>query len=356
MDYLLFTKMLNNLLDSPSLLASISDRAMANAELLSPPTSTKGYSVVCKFTIIFCQRFLYAPAFREPTEKSVGVHADSPRPLGHGKRNAIMCEVMGRTLVVCLLLLCLPAAVVRFVVSVVVDPPYGSSIERFAPHVCEEVLEGFQPSGADGYLARAVMLEQCMVRVVASRLHVLPASVFASFPICRVGCVSVGGHSAPCAARACVAAAKRYSHYDQFCAAFTSTVPVRTFVALEGFASVSKDSEFSVDVTSLVFHPGVNPQWAAFTASLATARSEVVPCDEVCIATVAQDIPVDDLAASLANSSHYKTAKAMTSKIFEIVGASDRIVRRHSSTPVKLDCDIEPGRSTTTALARFILA
>lgn len=302
------------------------------------------------------QRLLNAPPSMDAIGDGMWAHSEATRPLCHGKRNTVMCEVAGRALVVVLLLVCFPSHVAWFVVPVVVDPAYGSSSERLQSHVCKEVIEGVTPSGADCNPTESVVFEAWVARIVAARSHVLPATVFARFPACSVGCVSVSGYSAPSAARACSSVAQRDSHDDQFRATLTSAVPVRAFMRPERLASISKHSELAVDVTSLVFHSGINPQWAAKSASRATARCKVVPCDKIGGTAVAQNTPVGDFSTLLTEASHYKTTKALSSKIFEIVGASVRITRRHDSTPFQLDYCESRAWSTTTSSARFILA
>jgi hypothetical protein len=280
-----------------------------------------------------CQCFLDAPPFGKSLREGVRMHSDSPRPLGNCERNSIMREVVGRALVVVLLLVSLPSHVTGLIVSVIIDPAYRCFRKRLGSHVLKEVLEGFQPSDADGDLTGSVILEQLVVRFVASRLHVLPASVLSRPATCGIGCVTMSSYSASSTTGTSCAITKSYANNDQFNAALTTTIPVRTLVRFKRFPSVTKNSELSVDISSLVFHSRVDSQRTSKSATTATAGCKVVPSDEVCRAAITQDVPVQNLSATFTHTGNDETAKSLPSEIFEIVGASDRMTRRHDSTP-----------------------
>lgn len=307
-----------------------------------------------EFTNLRSQRLLNAPSFGEAIREGVWVHPDSSCPLCYGKCNAIMRDIVGRALVIVLLFVCFPSHVAGFIVPVIINPSYGCSSERLQSHVCKEVIEGVSPFIADCNPTESIVCETWVVRIVAARSHVLPTTIFARLSACSVGCVSVSGYSAPSATGLRFTISESYTDDDQLRAALASAVPVRTFVRFERFSSVTDYSEFSVNVTDFVFCSWINPQWATFAASLAAARCKIVSCDDIRGAAVAQDIPVNDFASPLSKASHYKTSKVLSSKIFEIVGASARIVRRHDSTPLKLDY-CESSRTAPNRLAVRII-
>jgi hypothetical protein len=82
------------------------------------------------------------------------------------------------TLVVVLFRPSRPAAVLRSVISVIVDTVDREMRSGTAPHVIEKSRVGFAPSIADADASGSVVPERIVIRIVAARDHVAPASVF----------------------------------------------------------------------------------------------------------------------------------------------------------------------------------
>lgn len=339
--------MLNNLLNSPALLQSIADCAMGYSESFRPAADAKGYIAMCKHdrSLAIVRLFLRScpTAVRRPTVSHT--------------------------------LFAVAARIVAFSVNTI----YRMNIVWLFPHIVQEVEERLSPPFTNRYSIASIHFVAVLAWVIASSMHLPPGSIFG----CHLALASISASTCTMAATGHLVTAPKYRSADhnglaalaatypvqfppfifrtefhdrQFavnapgfirgiyasarpgysrpkipseqlglCAALTSTVPpCATFAS-----SSTENSPFPIDVPSLVFHPGINPQRAAFTASRATARRKIVACDEIGGTAVAQDTPVNDLAASLAKICHYETAKSLPSKIFEIVGASDRITRRH---------------------------
>jgi len=124
------------------------------------------------------QRLLNAPPAMNAIGHGVRAHSKALRPLSHGKRNAIIREVVGCTFVVVLLVACFPTAIAFFVVSIIIRPSNGGFRKRLRSHILKKVLEGFQPACADSDSSQTIMLELFVVRMAATRLHLQPACVF----------------------------------------------------------------------------------------------------------------------------------------------------------------------------------
>jgi len=213
------------------------------------------------------QSLFDAPPAMDSIGEGVRVHSEAPSPLSNCQCQSFVNKVVGCALVVVLLLRRFPTAIAFFVVAIIVSPSYRGSFEWSRPHILKEVLEGLQPAVANSNAAVAVVSEPRVIRIAASCLHILPATVLRRLAIGSVGCVSMSSVSAPCAARLGSTIAECDTHDDQFSAALTSAVPIRTTVRLKRFASVAKNSELSVDVPSFIFHSWINSQ----RTTLATA-------------------------------------------------------------------------------------
>lgn len=349
------TKMFNNLTNSPTLFQPIADRAMG--------------------------------------------HSKPPRPTADAKSCVAMRKHNRALAIVRLFLRCSPPAicwpailnaflaVATRIVAFAVNAIYRVNVARLFTHVIQEVDERLSPPFANCYAVAAINFPASLAGVVASRMHLLPRTVFGRhFPLAsrpaRPGTMAAAGNlvslpknsSADSGGIPALAAthpvqfsplAFRTKFYDcQFtvnvpdfiCGIYTSArigysgpkvsaehhgfraTLASTVPSCAAFAcSATGNSPLSVLLPSLVLHPGVYSQWTTKAASLAATRREVIPCDKVSGAAVAQDAPVEDLTPSLAKSGHDETSVTLPSKIFEIVGASDRITRRHDSTPRKLD-------------------
>lgn len=350
--------MLDNLLHSPTLLESHCDSSMRHSDSSTPFPKPTSYAVMCQ-----------QPGF-------AGILSLFHRGCPFAVRRPAICEAF-RT-------------VSARIVPVVIYSLDGCLWKRLRSHVSHKADER-APSLAEGYPTPAVSV---VTAVAAAMFHVLPRLVFwglvplasraarsraitttghlvaptkdrpadndglaaltATYPVqlppiahrtefhdCQLSIDApnfIGGIYA--SARICYSGAKISAEQHRLGATLALTVPLCAAFA----SSATDNSPLSIDIPSLVFHSWVDPQWAAKSAAFATARCKVVPSDKVSHAAVAQDAPVGDLTPLLSEACYHKTAESLPSEIFEIVGASDRITRRHDSTPIKLDyCESQSG-------------
>ena len=222
------------------------------------------------------------PSLGESCTKCTMRDTKSASPVSKAVSFSVMCEHSCLTRVVALLHFCCPSAVVRTVPEIVVLAINSGFWKWFLSHVGNKVVEARLPSFAKRYTSVCVQVLVFVVRFAAS-LHLPPRCVFGRI-----------AH----AARACaVATTGNRAFRSEVCPgdcggifAFTLAKPMRQF-SID--SSVAKNSQLSVNISSLVFNAGRQ---------------------------------------------------------------LDRIICRHDSTPSKLDSCVEPNQSTTTASAHFILS
>lgn len=98
-------------------------------------------------------------------------------PLADGSCLAVKGDKVGRPPVIRLFLDRSPYAVIRGVVSVIVNPLYGHTAHSW-PHVVVKRLETVTPLVADAYPSPAVTGKILALRIVASFFHALPGLIF----------------------------------------------------------------------------------------------------------------------------------------------------------------------------------
>lgn len=125
----------------------------------------------------FRQRSLDGPIRVQSHSQSAFGQTNFSSPLRDGLSSTVQRQVAVSSLVVCLLKVGSPFTVVGFVISVVVDSVYRVLRRGAAAHISEKGQE-IIPSFAYTNSTSAVIPERCQIRVVASRLHVLPSDVF----------------------------------------------------------------------------------------------------------------------------------------------------------------------------------
>lgn len=128
------------------------------------------------------QRLLWCHACLQTPVVGVAADACSFKPF-HQMRGVLtdgdFCRWAANSwsLVVVLFNTCCPSAVLRLVVPVVVDAVDRVRVARSSPHVFEEAFVGSLPAFTDTDPTRAVVLEELVFRVRATRQHVRPGTV-----------------------------------------------------------------------------------------------------------------------------------------------------------------------------------
>lgn len=117
---------------------------------------------------------LNSPSILEAIVKRGFRHAGTPYPSGNRKRFAAECQWFGRRLVGALFKAGGPPAILRFVVSVVVDSVEAMRWCRSLSHVSKEVFKAVLPAVADGNSSTAVPSKACVLLVRAPLSHHLP--------------------------------------------------------------------------------------------------------------------------------------------------------------------------------------
>jgi len=165
------------------------------------------------------------PAFRYPF----------PYPFGH----AVDRDVSVSPSVPVLLVRCRPTNVSRFVRPFVVDAVDRMLRGRSTSYVGKEVFKRFSPSVAHGDPARPVVSEISMVRVVTTRDHRTPCSIFRGrrgfavgrFPVSTRGFTELRAKfAAKASARLRSTTIEHLGKNDRLVPAFTTTSPTRALV------------------------------------------------------------------------------------------------------------------------------
>lgn len=124
----------------------------------------------------FRQRLFWRHSSFEATVKCGCNHSILTGKNAQVRSNSEGGHNVGSACILALLDGCLPSAVARFIIPVVVDASNGCS-GRSVPHVGKEVLEA-RPAFTDLDSSSAVMFKAVFSRVLASSPHSLPACVF----------------------------------------------------------------------------------------------------------------------------------------------------------------------------------
>jgi len=284
------------------------------------------------------------PPFSKSRSESAMRYSELARPLSEAVSFSVVGQHSGFTGVLRLLFLGCPAAVALFVVAVARNPINRCFWEWLWSHVVKEVDKRIKPSLAYGNAFPAIKMIVWIVWTVAASLHFFPGCVLSRI-----------AHSPSVRTMATTRLNRLPSEistsHGRRISALTYTLPAR--IARLGVASKLDHCELAVLAANFVR--------AVFTASagLNVSRPNGTAVKNLLDSAFTAKQPVRSvLATKFGTGVAYRDeiAEWLSSDVFDVGRQLDRIIRRHSSTPRKLDCDIEPERSTTTALARFILA
>ncbi len=179
--------------------------------------------------------------------KSAFCDSDATRPFSKAMSLAVIGKQPDFSRVLSLFQFCSPAAISRLVIAVIVNAINCCFRKRLRPHVLKEVNKRIEPSLTNSYSSTAIDFVVGSLWVVAPPLHFLPGRVLArlahSVSVSAMATARLGGSFAEFAT----------SHSGNV-SAFTVAVPAR--IARLSLASVTKNSQFSVDFASLVFSAG----------------------------------------------------------------------------------------------------
>lgn len=167
--------------------------------------------------------------------------ASSPTPFGNRERESFVRQQMARPLVLLLLAVRRPAAVLRAVMTVIVDAVNGVCVTRSATHVSNKSRKRFAPSVAHCNSTTAVVGELFVSRAETAAAHRLPHPILGYFaqPVLR-GCRN-GTLQTVAAARNRSPGAKRLCGYGSSDATVAFTQPVKD--ALRRSTCVSNDKK-----------------------------------------------------------------------------------------------------------------
>lgn len=124
------------------------------------------------------QKIISAPVCIDTIRKRARSNSRFFSPIAKALTVVTNCNPPSPASVPCLLPMCFPATVIRFVISIIVDPPYGCFGKRLQPHVAQERRKRVLPSVTDAYPSSAIVHIAGLVLVVASALHGAPSRVF----------------------------------------------------------------------------------------------------------------------------------------------------------------------------------
>lgn len=143
-----------------------------------------------------------------------------------------------------------PSAVLRLVVPIVVDTVDRVLVVRSSPHVFEEVFVGSLPAFTDTDPTRAVVLEELVFRVRATRQHVRPGAVLRRLFAVGAFTVPERQHCTDCAptlssvtaTRGACSVSQERSSQQPFSAAVAATAPLRLAACCGATAFYSQPS------------------------------------------------------------------------------------------------------------------
>lgn len=294
--------------------------------------------------------------FVKPPRKSAMCNTKPARPLPQSVCFTVVCQPPSLAGVLSLFqrgspfAICRPAffnallAMTTGIISVVINSLYAVFFGGLLSHVCKKLRKRVTPVLAYTYPASTMPVVSSVVRVVAPSPHFLPGRILRRLISASSACTMATARLNRLPFEISTSHGRRIS-------ALTDAIPAR--VARLGFSSKLDHCELVVLTANFVR--------AVFAASarLDVSRPKGTSAKDLLSAALAAAQPVraslaPEIGTSVADS--HKFAESLSSDVFDVRASDSRIIRRHSSTPRKLDCDIEPERSTTTALARFILA
>ena len=171
---------------------------------------------------------LYRPAATKAGTQGGTVYVESLSPLRQAMRFAPECDQPVRAGIPGLFLLGRPSAVLRLIVSVIINAVNAMLGRRPRAHVGEERLERISPALADADTAMAVPLVRRVVGVITAAFHPCPRAVLWTRPATRrmtVAGAHVSVEASTTAAHACLEALVEDKSLG---AAGTAAEPLRT--------------------------------------------------------------------------------------------------------------------------------
>lgn len=165
------------------------------------------------------------------------INGQLSRPLGNRLRASVICDVMIGALIRKLLSPSRPIAILMVVWPVVPATVNRMSAAWPGSHITKEVLERITPAVAHEDAPPTVIVKVRDVRRVATRLHVLPDTVFrggTSPTHMTVGGCSPSALSLQASARLGTSRLDRSPLHGLFCAAYASTHVIRAAVHVIG--------------------------------------------------------------------------------------------------------------------------
>lgn len=228
-------------------------------------------------------------------------------------------------------------AVAAGVIAVVVFAFNAVLRRRLIANIGKEVWKRTSPMLAYAYSSSAMPVISSVVRVVASRPHLLPGSVFWRL-------VPASSARSVTSARLNRLPSEISTIHGRRISALAETLPSR--ITALGIASKLDHHEFAVLTANFIS--------AVFAASarLDASMPNGTTVKNLLNSAFTAEQPVcsslaSEISPGVANGR--KIAEWLPSDVFDVGASDSRIIHRHDSTPIKLDCDIEPDRSTTTA-------
>ncbi len=166
----------------PPCIKSLVKSASGHAERGSPLGNRHCFAVKFKFLSLgwWKQKIVFVPVSINTVGKGACGNFRFFRPIANALYVVSNCNSPGPASVPCLLPMCLPAAILRFVVAVVVDPANGRFRKWLWSHIFKEVFKRLKPPGTNGYPSSAIVHIARLVFVVASFNHATPSAVFRS--------------------------------------------------------------------------------------------------------------------------------------------------------------------------------
>jgi len=224
-----------------------------------------------------------------------------------------------------------PTTVFWLVVFFAVYPVYSSFWEWLRTQVFKEIDKRIKPSLTDSYAFSAIEMIITVVGVVASSFHFAPRYIFRRLlsPLSR-------------AARSCaMAATGKCAFLAEFTPSHSSLVPALASAQPTGIARLGIPRKLNYCELCVNVADFIRALFAA-TAGLNITGAKRAFADNLFRAARALTVPISACltskpAAGVAN--YCQLAKLFSSNVFCFATSAARIVRRHSSTPIKLDCD-----------------
>lgn len=212
------------------------------------------------------------------------------------------------------------------IIPVVVDPLNAVFSGRFLPNVCHEIDERVSPLMTHLNRSLPVTMVVLIVRVVAASFHLLPRRILGRFAHATSTC-SVAS------ARLSRTLSKIPTSYCSLIPTLAKALPAG--IARLGFSRKLNYCELAVNVANFV------RSLFAATAGTNSSIAQSTPAHNGFFSAFAAAVPActfQSLEIATSVTQNGKLSVSIASLIFDVRPQLARIVRRHSSTPDKLDC------------------